>query len=213
MSGLRVASGRRLGRNRGWAMFRFPAGIDKRPAGPARWPNPMRSGNILAPIARPVRREGERATPSVCPAEGATRPETLRQRNGGRLMGSGERLRGEPTEGVRRRFDRGPISQVTGQRGGRSLRPAAFFLFGASGKQEHGFENSTLRNARRSRAHASSTSAAGTCRSTTAPRSRNTTRCAATPACSTSRTCASWTCAARACATSCAGCSPTTSPS
>ena len=67
------------------------------------------------------------------------------------LMGSGERLRGEPTEGVRRRFDRGPISQVTGQRGGRSLRPAAFFLFGASGKQEHGSENSTLRNARRSR--------------------------------------------------------------
>ena len=38
-----------------------------------------------------------------------------------------------------------------------------------------------------------STSAAGTCRSATAPRSTSTTRCAAQPACSTSRTCASST--------------------
>jgi len=62
-----------------------------------RWPNPNRSVNIVGPIARPVRRErkgtfrislpgatvaaGESGI-SLFSAEGATRPETLRQRNG-----------------------------------------------------------------------------------------------------------------------------------
>ena len=61
-----------------------------------------------------------------------------------------------------------------------------------------------------------SISAAGTCRSITGRRSKSTTRCVATPACSTSRTCASSTCTATAEArarASCATRSPTTSTS
>ena len=94
-----------------------------------------------------------------------------------------------PTEGAPapRMHRDGPISQVKGQTGrSGSMRFALFVLPGD--RRARSRLRSTPRTARPARAW--STSAAGTCRSTTARRSTSTTRCAATRACSTCRTCA-----------------------
>ena len=148
-------------------------------------------------------------------AEGATRPETLRQTNGERLMGSGER----PAQAAHRRGEvpahRRPISQVT-RTEGRRVAGAACRLFLPRCREAGptAWVCAHLSTTRTSPpAPAWSISAAGTCRSTTARRSRSTTRCGAMPACSTCRTCASSTCAATGRATTCAGCSRTTSRS
>ncbi len=116
-----------------------------------------------------------------------------------------------PTEGERnRRRRRYPISQVSGQRGGGLVWPAAFFLAGTVAGT--GWDDAQrFTTCMSPPARGWSTSAAGTCRSGTARRSRNITPCGATPACSTCRTCARSTCAAPGCARCCCGCSRTTS--
>ena len=97
-----------------------------------------------------------------------------------------------PTEGERRRRGR-LISQVTGQKGGRRLACGGALprFFGRWTGASVGQTDTVVRSCTRSSAPASSTSAAGTCRCSTARRSVSTTPCAAPRAFSTSRTCAS----------------------
>jgi len=74
-------------------------------------------------------------------AEGATRPETLRQKNGATWWALESDPARDPPKG-RDAGRRRPISQVTGQRGGRAAGPAAFF-FGL--RDDHdGIKNATV---------------------------------------------------------------------
>ena len=126
-------------------------------------------------------------------AEGAT----ARKRSGTCTADSRDLWRATPP--TRRRIHRRgaapsstrSISQVSRTEGRQAPRGACRLLASLSQRGCDGPEDSALRHPCLGAAPRSSISAAGTCRCTTARRSRSTTRCAATRACSTCRTCAS----------------------